>query len=390
MNAPRRICVVTGSRAEYGILYWLLREIAADPALELQLVATAMHLSPEFGLTYRQIEQDGFRIDAKVEMLLSSDTATGIAKSIGIGVVGFADALARLKPDLLVLTGDRFEMLAAAQVALISGIPIAHLSGGDTTEGAYDEAIRHSLTKMAQLHFVTNELSGGRVRQMGENPARIFNVGAPQLEHLRRTPLLPREKLEEALGFRLRGRNLLVTFHPATLERQSPAEQFDELLAALRSLDREIGIIFTLPNADNDGRALITMTGEFVREAGSERATAHASLGHVRYLSLLAQVDVLVGNSSSALTEAPSFQKAAVNIGDRQKGRLRAASVIDCPPERAAIRAAIDKALRLDCSGISNPYGSGDSASRIAAVLRSVVLDDLRQKHFFLQGEGRK
>jgi UDP-N-acetylglucosamine 2-epimerase (non-hydrolysing)/GDP/UDP-N,N'-diacetylbacillosamine 2-epimerase (hydrolysing) len=388
MTTRRRICVVTGSRAEYGILYWLLREIAADATLELQLVATAMHLSPEFGLTYRQIEQDGFKINAKVEMLLSSDTAVGIAKSIGIGVVGFADALDRLKPDLLVLAGDRFEMLAAAQVALVSGIPIAHLSGGDTTEGAYDESIRHSLTKMAQLHFVTNELSGRRVRQMGENPARIFNVGTPQLEHLSRTPLLSREELEKALGFHFRKRNLLVTFHPATLERQSPAEQFSELLAALRLLDREIGIIFTLPNADNDGRALIKMIGEFVENAGGERATAHASLGHLRYLSVLANVDALVGNSSSALTEAPSFRKPAVNIGDRQKGRLRAASVIDCPPQRDDIRAAVEKALELDCAGIANPYGGGDSASRMATVLRTVALDDLRQKHFFLQ-EGK-
>lgn len=388
MTIRRRICVVTGSRAEYGILYWLLKEIAADATLELQLVATAMHLSPEFGLTYRQIEQDGFKIDAKVEMLLSSDTAVGIAKSIGIGVVGFADALDRLKPDLLVLAGDRFEMLAAAQVALVFGIPIAHLSGGDTTEGAYDESIRHSLTKMAQLHFVTNELSGRRVRQMGEDPARIFNVGAPQLEHLNKTPLLSREELEKALGFHLRTRNLLVTFHPATLERESPAKQFGELLAALRLLDRRIGIIFTLPNADNDGRALIKMITEFVEVEGGERATAHASLGHHRYLSLLANVDALVGNSSSALTEAPSFRKPAVNIGDRQKGRLRAASVIDCPPQRNAIRASIEKALQLDCAGVTNPYGSGDSASGMATVLRSVALDDLRQKHFFLQ-EGK-
>jgi UDP-N-acetylglucosamine 2-epimerase (non-hydrolysing)/GDP/UDP-N,N'-diacetylbacillosamine 2-epimerase (hydrolysing) len=240
---------------------------------------------------------------------------------------------------------------------------------------------------MAQLHFVTNELSGRRVLQMGENPARIFNVGTPQLEHLRRTPLLSREELEKALGFHLRKRNLLVTFHPATLERQSPAEQFGELLAALLSLDREIGIIFTLPNADNNGRALIRMIGEFVENAGGERATAHASLGHLRYLSVLANVDALVGNSSSALTEAPSFRKPAVNIGDRQKGRLRAASVIDCPPHRDDIRAAIEKALELDCAGITNPYGSSDSASRMAAVLRTVALDDLRQKHFFMQEE---
>lgn len=387
MTTPRRICVVTGSRAEYGILYWLLREIAVDATLELQLVATAMHLSPEFGLTYRQIEKDGFRIDAKVEMLLSSDSAVGIAKSIGIGVGGFADAFDRLKPDLLVLAGDRFELLAAAQAALVAGIPIAHISGGDTTEGAYDESIRHSLTKMAHLHFVTNELSARRVRQMGENPAHIHNVGAPQLDHLRRGALLSRVQLEQALDFQLKRRNLLVTFHPATLERQSPAEQFAELLAALGALGQDIGIIFTLPNADNHGRALIGMINDFVARAGRGRAVAHASLGQATYLSALAQVDALVGNSSSALVEAPSLRKPAVNVGERQKGRLRAASVIDCAPQREAIRAAIEKALALDCSAVTNPYGGGDSATRIAQVLRSAVLRELRQKHFFLQEE---
>jgi len=387
MAARRRICVVTGSRAEYGILYWLLREISADATLELQLVATAMHLAPEFGLTWRQIEADGFRIDAKVDMLLSSDSATAIAKSIGVGVIGFADALKQLNPDLLVLAGDRFELLSAAQVALVSGIPIAHISGGDVTEGAYDDAIRHSLTKMAQLHFVANELCARRVRQMGENPAHIYNFGAPQLDHILRTKLLGRTELEKLLGFRLKKRNLLITFHPATLERQLPAQQFAELLAALQLLGDDFGLIFTLPNADNEGRALIRMIHEFVASAARGRAVAHASLGQTAYLSALTQVDAIVGNSSSALVEAPSLHKPAVNIGERQKGRPRAVSVVDCPPERGAIGAAISKALTLDCSSAVNPYYGGDSSSRIAKVLRSVRLDDLRQKHFFLLGD---
>lgn len=382
----RKVCVVTGSRAEYGILFWVLKEILDDPKLSLQIIATAMHLAPEFGLTWRQIERDGFRIDAKVDMLLSSDSATGIAKSIGVGVIGFADALERLKPDLLVLAGDRFELLSAAQVALVSGIPIAHVSGGDTTEGAYDEAIRHSLTKMAHLHFVANDLCARRVLQMGENPAHVYNVGAPQLDHIQRTRLLDRTELEKVLGFRLRKRNLLVTFHPATLERQSPAQQFGELLAALQELGEDFGLIFTLPNADNDGRALIGMIDAFVAGAGRGRSVAHASLGQAAYLSALVQADAMVGNSSSALVEAPSLRKPAVNIGERQKGRPRAASVVDCPPERGAIGAAIRMALTLDCSSVVNPYGGGDSSARIVQVLRSVRLEDLRQKHFFLLG----
>jgi len=369
-------------------LYWLLREIAADATLELQLVVTAMHLAPEFGQTWRQIETDGFRIDAKVDMLLSSDSATAIAKSIGVGVIGFADALRQLNPDLLVLAGDRFELLSAAQVALVSGIPIAHISGGDITEGAYDDAIRHSLTKMAHLHFVANELCARRVRQMGENPAHIYNFGAPQLDHIPRSKLLGRTELETLLGFRLRKRNLLITFHPATLERQSPAQQFAELLAALQLLGEDFGLIFTLPNADNEGRALIRMIDEFVAGAAGGRAVAHASLGQTAYLSALAQVNAIVGNSSSALVEAPSLKKPAVNIGDRQKGRPRAASVIDCPPQREAITAAIRKALTLDCSSAVNPYHGGDSSSRIAKVLRSVRLEDLRQKQFFLLGDA--
>ena len=388
MAARRRICVATGSRAEYGILYWLLREVADDAALELQLVVTAMHLAPEFGLTYRQIEADGFRIDAKVDMLLSSDTAVAITKSIGVGVIGFADAFERLKPDIVVLAGDRFELLAPAQAALVAGIPIAHISGGDTTEGAYDDAIRHALTKMSHLHFVANALFARRVRQMGENPAHVYDFGAPQLDHLRRTPLLGKAELEKVLGFRLRRRNLLVTFHPATLEAESPAAQFAELIAALQALDEEVGLIFTLPNADNHGRALIRMIDEFVAGPARGRAVAHASLGQAAYLSTLSQVDALVGNSSSALAEAPSLRKPAVNIGERQKGRPRAASVIDCPAERKAIGAAIAKALTLDCSSVVNPYGGGDSSKRIVEVLRSVPLADLRQKRFFLVGDA--
>ena len=384
----RKICAVTGSRADYGVLYWLLKEISIDPALELQLVATAMHLSPEFGLTYRQIEEDGFAIDAKVEMLLSSDTPTGIAKSVGLGVIGFADVFHSLQPDVLLLTGDRFETLAAAQTALLAGIRIAHVSGGDTTEGAYDESIRHSLTKMSHLHFVTNELSARRVRQMGENPAHIYNFGQPQLDHVRKIPLLSRAETERKLGFVFRKRNVLVTFHPATLESETPEGQFTELLRALDDLSEDIGLIFTYPNADNHGRILMQMIDKFVGRLGPDRAVARASLGQLLYLSVLAQADILVGNSSSGLVEAPSFQKPAVNVGGRQKGRLRAASVIDCAATQESIKAAMQGAFMLDCSGVVNPYGDGNSSVRIKDVLRDVPLKNLHQKHFYLlEGE---
>lgn len=367
---PRRICVITGTRAEYGLLYWVMKEIQQDAELQLQVIATGMHLSPEFGLTYRVIETDGFSIDSKVEMLLSSDTPVGIAKSIGLGVIGFADALERLKPDLLLLLGDRFEILAAAQAALVARIPIAHIAGGDLTEGAFDEAIRHSITKMAHLHFVTNEFSARRVRQLGEHPDYVFMVGNPGLDHIRRLTLLSREELEHSLEFCFREKNLLVTFHPATLDHCSPALQFEELLKALAALGPEVGLIFTMPNADTDGRVIMRMIGDFVES--HPNAKAFTSLGQLRYLSALAQVDAVVGNSSSGLYEAPSFKTPTVNIGDRQGGRLQAASVVNCPSDAAAIRTAIDTAFALDCSAVVNPYGDGESSERIVAVLKQL------------------
>ncbi len=380
--SARRVCVVTGSRAEYGLLYWLLKGLRDDPAFELQLVATGMHLAPEFGLTYRAIEQDGFRIDAKVEMLLSSDTAVGIAKSMGLGVIGFADAFDRLRPDLLVLLGDRFEIFAAAQAALVARIPIAHIGGGDTTEGAYDEALRHGITKMAHLHFVTNEDSARRVRQMGEDPHSVFVVGSTGIDNIVRLPRLDRAALEASLGWRLRDRNLLVTFHPVTLSEHSAADQFRELLAALETFGEDVGILFTLPNADNEGRSLIAMVEEFV--ANRPWTRAFASLGQQRYLSAMALVDAVVGNSSSGLYEAPSFHKPTVNIGERQKGRLKAASVIDCAPRRDAIVAAIRAAFALDCSKVVNPYGRGDASEKILAALKRV-----RDPHALVQKRFR-
>jgi UDP-N-acetylglucosamine 2-epimerase (non-hydrolysing)/GDP/UDP-N,N'-diacetylbacillosamine 2-epimerase (hydrolysing) len=383
----RKICVVTGSRAEYGLLKGLMGEIRADSELELQLVATGMHLSPEFGLTYRKIEEDGFAIDEKVEMLLSSDTAVGIAKSIGLGVIGFAETLSRLRPDMVVLLGDRYEIFAAAQAALVAKVPVAHIAGGDTTEGAIDEAIRHSITKMSHLHFVTHAEAHRRVRQLGEDPARIFTVGSPALDELKGTKLLDRGDLESALAFRLRPKNLLVTFHPETLAQQSPEIPFGALLSALEELGEDVGLIFTRPNADTDGRRLIGMIGAFT--ARHPQATCRDSLGQLLYWSTLAQVDAVVGNSSSGLYEAPSFGKPTVNVGDRQKGRLRASSVIDCAPEKESIMKALRQAFLLDCTATVNPYGDGNSVARIIAVLKGI--DDPRalvRKHFFILDES--
>lgn len=387
MSAPvRKIAVVTGSRAEYGLLYWLMKEIQGDPALQLQVMVTGMHLSPEFGLTWRNIEQDGFPVDAKVEMLLSSDTPVGIAKSMGLGVIGFAEALDRLRPDVLVLLGDRFEILAVAQAALVAKIPVAHIAGGDVTEGAYDELIRHAITKMAHLHFVTNADAARRVRQMGENPANIHNVGSPGIDAIKRMQLLDRPALERDLGFNFQERNLLVTFHPATLENASAGDQFTQLLVALDRLGAGVGIVFTKPNADNEGRIIMQLMEQFVQNHPNARG--YASLGQLRYLSLMAQVDAVVGNSSSGLYEAPSLARPTVNIGDRQKGRLRAASVLDCEADATAVENAIRRVLTLDCSGVVNPYGDGESSRRIKQVLATTSsFPDLLHKRFYDAGQ---
>ena len=380
--AKRRVCVVTGSRAEYGLLSNVMRGIQQDDDLDLLVIATGMHLSPEFGLTWRVIEEDGFAIDAKVEMLLSSDSPVGIAKSIGLGTMGCAEALDRLKPDLLVLLGDRFEILAAAQAALVARIPVAHIAGGDTTEGAFDEAIRHSITKMAHLHFVTNEEAAKRVRQLGEDPAHIHVVGSPGIDQIRRLKLLSRAELSQELGFTFKEKNLLVTFHPVTLDDVSAKQQFQELLDALDQLGNEAGVIFTKPNADTDGRVIIGMVDDYV--ATRPHARAYTSLGQLRYLSAMAQVNAVVGNSSSGLYEAPSFGKPTVNIGDRQKGRLQASSVLNCGAVAGGIRAAIGEALTRDCTGTVNPYGDGHSSERIVSLIKQVADPKaLLKKHFY-------
>lgn len=380
----RRICVITGTRAEFGLMRWLMQGIKDDPQLTLQVVATGMHLSPEFGLTYREIEQSGFNIDRKVEMLTSSDTPTGIAKSMGLGMIGFADALGELQPDLIVVLGDRFEIMAAVAAALVARIPVAHLHGGETTEGAFDEAIRHSITKMSHLHFVAAEDYRRRVIQLGEHPDRVFLVGGLGSDAIARMTLLDRPALEASLDFRFGPRNLLVTFHPVTLEHQSSEQQMGELLQALDEL-QDTHLIFTMPNADTGSRKLAEMVDDFV--ATHPNARAYVSLGQLRYLSCIQYVDGVVGNSSSGLAEVPGFRKGTINIGDRQKGRLMAASIINCEPTRDAIGAALGRLFHADFQSTLattvNPYGEGGASEAIMQTIKSVSLDGIAKKIFY-------
>ena len=380
----RKICVVTGTRAEYGLLSRLMKAIQEDESLELQVIATNMHLSPEFGLTYREIEQDGFTIHKKVEMLLSADTATSVTKSLGLGIIGFADAYEDLKPDLIVVLGDRSEMLGAVSSALFFQIPVAHISGGDVTEGAYDDAIRHSITKMSHLHFTSTETYRKRVIQLGEQPATVFNVGAIGLDNIRQMQLLDREAFEKSIDFPLGEKSMLITYHPVTLESQTAKEQFEALLHAVDETGYRL--IFTKPNSDSDGRVIISMIDEYVK-AHPRKSVAFTSLGYLRYLSALQYVDMVVGNSSSGIVEVPSFGIPTVNIGDRQKGRLRANSVIDCDPDEPSIKEALlqaaSTAFREQAKQTVNPYEQPNTVQRIFETIRIYPLDAIIKKHFY-------
>lgn len=381
---PKKICVVTGSRADYGLLRLLMRRIHDAPELMLQLIVTGMHLSPEFGLTYCEIEADGFRIDRKVEMLTSSDTVVGVAKSMGLGLIGFADALSELKPDMIVVLGDRFEIFSAVSAALIARIPVAHLHGGETTEGAFDESLRHSITKMSYLHFTATEEYRQRVIQLGEHPERVFVVGGLGVDVIKNIKLLERTDLEASLGFKFKKKNLLVTFHPVTLENATAPDQMAELLEALAEL-KDTQLIFTQPNSDTDGRALIKMLDNFCMQ--HSHAHVYVSLGQLRYLSCISLVDGVVGNSSSGLLEVPSFGKATINIGDRQKGRLQAESVINCAPERNSITAALKKLYSPDFQAglnkVRNPYGEGGASEKILTTIKHYEVQDSTQKAFY-------
>lgn len=383
--AKRKICVVTGTRAEYGLFYWLMREIQKNDSLELQVVATAMHLSPEFGLTYKTIEADGFVIDDQVEMLLSGDSPSAVTKSIGLGTIGFADVFRRLKPDLLLLLGDRFEALAAAQAAMIARIPIAHLHGGEATEGLIDEAIRHSITKMSHLHFVSCEIYRQRVIQLGEHPDRVFNFGAPGIENIKKQKYLSKQQLSEALGFELGDMNFIITYHPVTLSGQPPSLAMRELLEALEHFP-EAKLIITYPNADTSGRELIPLIEEFAARH-PERTFATASLGQQRYLSALKYCSLVLGNSSSGIIEAPSFSIPTINIGNRQQGRAQAKSMIQCNENKESIIKAIEKGLSpaflASIENLENPYGNGNTSVPIVQKLREVDLEHILIKPFY-------
>lgn len=366
-----RLCIVTGTRADYGLLQPVITAASNDPAFDVTIVASCMHLSPKFGMTVDEIEADGFHVDARVDMQLSCDDGFGVAKSMGLGVIGFADAFRTLAPDLIMLLGDRFETLAAAETALICGIPVAHLSGGDVTYGAFDDSMRHAITKMSHLHFVASEEARRRVCQLGEPEDRVFAFGNPGLDRLLTMERMNRTALEESLGFQFRAKTLLFTFHPVTIHETPSGDQLETALAALADLGSDFGIVITKPNADPEGRQLARMVEDFA--AANDNAVCFDSLGSLRYISLMAECDAVVGNSSSGLLEAPSLGKATVNIGERQAGRLRAESVIDCPVDSVAIAAAIRNAVAKNFSGIENPYGDGHTSGRIIAELKNIT-----------------
>lgn len=380
----RKICIVTGTRAEYGLLFRIMKEIQADDELELNLIATGMHLSPEFGLTYKQIEEDGFIIDEKIEMLLSSDTPVAIAKSMGIATMGFADAFQRLKPDILVLLGDRFEIFSAAQTALIMRIPVAHISGGELTEGAIDDAIRHSLTKMSHIHFTANEEYARRVIQLGEQPDRVFNVGDTGVENIRKMSFLTKEELSVFFNWEL-NKYFLVTFHPTTLETRTAEEQMKNLLSALNSFP-QYQIIFTKSNADTDSRRINELIEEYTKSY-PERVKSFFSLGQLRYLSAMKYCTMVIGNSSSGIVEAPVLSKPTINIGDRQKGRLKASSVIDCSPNVDEITNSIRSALSLEFQNaltkIDLKYDGKTTSTDIKDCLKKISLNDIIKKSFY-------
>jgi GDP/UDP-N,N'-diacetylbacillosamine 2-epimerase (hydrolysing) len=385
----RKICVVTGTRAEYGLLFWLMKEIESDNEFELQIIVTGMHLSSEFGLTYKEIEKD-FKINKKIEMLLSSDTSIGISKSMGLAQISFAESYEDLKPDILVVLGDRYEIFSAVSAAMIARIPIAHIHGGETTEGAFDEAIRHSITKMSHLHFTAAQKYKSRVIQLGEHPSRVFNVGALGIENIKRLDLLSKEDFEESINFKLNKKNILVTFHPVTLENSTAKKQFEELLSAIDELE-DTNIIFTKANSDTDGRVINQMIDEYVMK-NNHKSVGFSSLGQLRYLSALQYVDAMVGNSSSGLIEAPSFKIGTINIGDRQKGRIKADSVINCDPIKKDILESLNKLYSLDfqkkLKEIINPFEIENTSLEILKIIKEIDFNHLIKKTFYNLGEN--
>lgn len=381
----RKICVISGTRAEFGLLSHLMNLLEKDPTFDLQIIATGMHLSPEFGFTLDEIEDQGFKVNKKIEILLSSDSSVGVSKSMGLAQISFAEAFDELKPDLVLVLGDRYEIFAAVSVAMVSRIPVAHLNGGERTEGAIDESIRHSITKMSHLHFTATEEYRKRVIQMGENPRFVFNVGEVGLDSIFLRKLYSKVEFEKSIDFKLNKKNILVTFHPVTLEKGMAQKQFKELLDAIDQLE-DTNIIITHSNSDMEGRGLIEMIKDYVA-TNKNKAVAFPSLGYHRYLSALQYMDVVVGNSSSGIVEAPSFKIATINIGNRQKGRIQVSSVINCEPETQSILNAFDLAFDLkfksQLQNVINPYGQGDSSQQVLDILKKISFSDLLCKEFY-------
>lgn len=381
----RKICVITGTRAEFGLMQWILHLLANDSDFELQLVVTGMHLSPEFGMTINDIKEKGFKIDKKIEILLSSDSSVGISKSMGLGMISFSEAFDELSPDLILVLGDRFEIFAAVSSAMVSRIPVAHLHGGEATEGLIDEPIRHSITKMAHLHFTATSKYRERVIQLGESPDRVFNTGTPGLDNIYKLNLLDRKQFEDSIDFNLSSEiNFLVTFHPVTLEKGTAGAQFQELLNSLDQFNNA-KIIFTKPNADTGGRVIIDMIDDYVSKY-KDKSCAFTSLGQVRYLSALKHTDVVIGNSSSGLVEAPAFLTPTIDIGDRQKGRINAKSVINVKAKAdeitQAIKTALSKEFKKSIENMANPYGDGGASEKIVEILKETNLDGIIKKKF--------
>tara|TARA_B100001248_G_C27397534_1_gene466742 strand:- start:1298 stop:2461 length:1164 start_codon:yes stop_codon:yes gene_type:complete len=380
----RKICIVTGSRAEYGLLRSIIKLVDKSPQLELQLVVTGMHLSSEFGFTVKEILDDNFFISKKLETLLSSDTPIGVSKSIGLGIIGFSETLEDLKPDLILLLGDRYEILSIAICALIAKIPIAHISGGEITEGAIDESIRHSITKMSSIHFVAAEEYKKRVIQLGEDKTKVFNVGGLGAETINKFNLLTKNQLEKDLKFKFNSKNILITFHPETLDENSKEDQIDNLLYSLNNF-KNLGLIFTMPNADNRGKIIHRKIQSFCNK--NKNSIYVKSLGQKRYYSCLKIIDGVVGNSSSGICEAPSFNIGTVNIGDRQKGRLRCHSIIDVENDDKKITNAIKLILsdkfKDKIKNVSNPYLINNTSKNIVQIIKEINLDGISKKKFF-------
>ena len=379
----RKVCVVTGTRADYGLLYWLMREIDGDKGMELQLIVTGMHLNLEFGHTYKVIEKE-FKIDEKIVMPLSSDSEIDISKSMGLAQIAFSKAYHKLKPDIVLVLGDRFEIFSAVTAAMISRLPIAHLHGGEATEGLIDEAIRHSVTKMSHLHFVAHDDYKKRVIQLGEEPHRVFNFGAVGIDNIKKLKLLSKNEFQKSINFSLNKKNIIVTFHPVTLEDSTSKFQFNELLHSIKKL-KDTNVIFTKSNSDHDGRIINIMIDDYV--SNNSNCIAFDSLGQLRYLSALKYVDAIVGNSSSGLLEAPSFKIGTINIGDRQKGRIKAVSILDCNSCTKSINEAFDTLYSKDfqnlLSRVENPFGDGGASKKIKQIIKKFDLSNILKKSFY-------